>query len=181
MNYNTTLKPHVLEKYKQNIFIETGTLNGDAVQLAIDLKIPKIYSIEIDEKLQKQNIEKFKTNIKNNEVYLIVGDSEIELEKILKNINESVTIWLDSHWDGGVIGNKKCPLYEELEAIKKFSIRTNIFPNILIDDLRCFGGGNWGENIYLNRIIEKIFEINPNYKIEREDGFSPGDVLGCRL
>jgi hypothetical protein len=42
--------------------------------------------------------------------------------------------------------------------------------------MRCFGT-HWGTGITIDMLLEKIKEINPNYKILYEDGHTPSDIL----
>ena len=60
----TTLSKSVLGKYKNNVFVETGTLWGEAVEVAIECGFKKIYSMEIDPEKAKFNKNKFKKEIK---------------------------------------------------------------------------------------------------------------------
>lgn len=170
----STLSKLVLEKYINPYFIETGTQYGYATAIAIELGFEKIISIELDSKLQENNINTFQNYISNGIVNLITGDSLTELIKIIPIIDKPCTFWLDAHVDKGPLGVKKCPLYEELDAIQSSSIKTH---TIMIDDLRIIGNGGWGANVSLNSIKEKIISINPNYKIVLEDGHVPNDIL----
>lgn len=169
-----TLKEKVLSKYKNPCFVETGTYLGDSVELAIKLGFEKIISIEIDENLQSKNIIKFKNEIEKGIVNLIVGDTSLVMKDVIEKLNVQTTFWLDAHVDLGVSGLKKCPIYDELNMISNSKIKTH---TILIDDLRCFGNGLWGEGIELEKIKNIILEINKEYKFTLEDGHVPNDIL----
>ena len=52
----TTLPKEVLTKYLNQYFVETGTANGDCVRLALETGFKKVFSIELDENLQNENI-----------------------------------------------------------------------------------------------------------------------------
>ena len=70
----------------------------------------------------------------------------------------------------------QCPVLYELEAIKKLNVK----PIILIDDVRCITGASWGQSLLevnMNLIIEKLKEINPNYKFTLIDGTIEQDIL----
>jgi archaellum biogenesis ATPase FlaH len=90
--------------------------------------------------------------------------------------------FLDAHVDNSNIHHykKRCPLFEELEAIKKIERKDNV---ILIDDLRIIRNAfPWGETSYghidfLKQIIELILTINPDYKFATLDGHIADDVL----
>ena len=172
-SYNTLTKK-VLQKYVNNTFFETGTYIGDSVKLALEVGFEKIISVEINEELQNKNKLLFENQIKDGNVDLYVGDSLIILEDIIKKLENRTTFWLDAHFDFGVCGVKRCPLYEELESISKSHINNH---TILIDDVRCFGSGNWGQEINVDSVVEKIKKINPDYIIKFEDGIVPNDIL----
>ena len=169
----TTLSKKVLEKYLNPYFVETGTSDGSGVSLALQFEFKKIFSVELDEPLQKQNIDKFTNEINSKKLSLIIGDSLFELCNIINDLDERTTFWLDAHVDFGPKGLKKCPLYEELECIAKSDIKNH---TILIDDMRILGS-HWGEGIYLDELKKIILNINPEYKFKFEDGFVPNDIL----
>lgn len=171
---STTLKKTVLQKYMSPYFFETGTLNGEAVKLALEVGFEKVFSIEIDENLYVQNYKIFLDEIISGKVHLFLGDTIKIMPQILEKIDKKTTFWLDAHVDGGPSGVKKCPLYEEIEFIKKTNIKEH---SILIDDIRCFGGGWWGEGISIESLEKKLKDVNDDYIIIREDGHIPNDVL----
>lgn len=161
----TTLTKQVLEKYPNPYFLETGTAYGDCVRLALELNFEKIFSIEIDPFLQNQNTNCYKQAINENKLTLITGDSLQEIINLIPKLDKPTTFWLDAHVDDGPSGIKKCPLYEELIAIKTSRIKIH---TILIDDMRCIGRGNWGEGITIESLKKYLLEINPEYKFTYE-------------
>jgi hypothetical protein len=172
----TTLKKEVLEKYKNSYFFETGTANGDCVRLALEVGFEKIYSIEIDDNLQNENKIKYKSEIDSGKVILITGDSLQELIKVIPSLDKPTTFWLDAHVDFGPCGIKKCPLYEELHAIKESTIKNH---TILIDDIRVFGD-HWGEDISIYTLKDIILSINPNYNFTFENNtVTYNDILAA--
>ena len=171
----TTLSKEVLSKYPNPYFLETGTANGDCVRLALEMGFSKIFSIELDESLQKENIQKYKLFVDSGRINLVTGDSLQEISNITPSLDKSTTFWLDAHQDFGPKGVKRCPLYEELSAIKYSNIKTH---TILIDDMRMLGQW-WGEGISVGELKERILEINPNYKFTFEDGFTSSDILAA--
>ena len=173
----TTLRKDVLEKYMSPYFFETGTADGDAVRLAIEMGFEKIYSIEIDERLYIQNCEKFKEFIESGQVVLILGDSLLKMEEIIPQLDKPTTFWLDAHVDFGPKGVKRCPLYEELESIKTSNINNH---KIMIDDMRIFGN-HWGTGISTETLKKTLLEINTEYTITIEDGYVPKDVLCAKI
>lgn len=169
----TTLKKEVLQKYKNPYFLETGTANADCVRLALEVGFEKVYSIEIDETLQNENVKNYQPLIDLGKVSLILGDSLLVMNSLVPDLDKPTTFWLDAHVDFGPNGIKKCPLYEELDAIKTNPIKNH---TILIDDVRVFGS-HWGEGIKLETLKTKLQEINPNYKFKFEDGYVQNDIL----
>jgi hypothetical protein len=175
----TTLHREVLNKYLNPYFFETGTASGACVVLALSCGFNKIFSIEIDRNRQEQNMRFFSKEIADNKVKLYTGDSLLLLPEIIHEMDKPTTFWLDAHVDEGVNGIKKCPLYEELEAISKSPIKNH---TIMIDDLNYFGTHNhWGEGISLDTIKGKLLQINPNYKFALENGHVPNDILVAYL
>jgi hypothetical protein len=116
--------------------------------------------------------------------YILINDDSTNMNKYLEqDVFKNKTIFfLDAHVDNSNIYNykKKCPLFYELDAIKKLDRKDNI---ILIDDLRILNTPYpWNEDSYGNinfikTIIDKIYEINPDYKFKTLDGYVKNDVL----
>ncbi len=123
------------KRFNPNVFIETGTYRGDMVE-AVKNYFGKIYTIELGEELHKKAQKRF---AKDKHIELILGDSGIELPKILSRLNEPAQFWLDAHGSQGetVYGEIFTPIEEELKAILNHSIKNHV---ILIDDARCFNG-----------------------------------------
>lgn len=178
-----TISASVLSKYKgkANIFIETGSHIGNTIEVARKLDFKKIYSIELAAHLYKMCVNRFKA-YKN--IHLIHGASEVELPKLLNVIDEKAIFWLDGHWSKGdtALGDKAVPLYDELEAIANHEIKDHI---LLIDDVRLIGDKStdideWG-TLSLDDVKERIFNINPNYKISFENGYVKDDILVASL
>jgi|TARA_B100000085_G_scaffold57860_1_gene50734 hypothetical protein len=173
---STTLSKNVLSKYKNDIFVETGTLWGEAIDLALELGFKKIYSMEIDPEKVKFNKDKFKKEIEEGIVEIIEGDTFKIFKDVISKVDAQATFWLDAHWDGDVLGEYKCPLPFELEALLSHPIKTH---TLLVDDRRLFGqiGSNWGEDLDENLLIEAMTDINPDYQISFEDGCVPKDII----
>ena len=174
-----------LSKYNNNrIFIETGTYLGDGVQRALNAKYKIVLSIELDKKRYLNAKKRFS---KNKNVRIIHGNSGIELSKLLKKVKEPCTFWLDAHYcgepisDGVAIANKWCPMKEELEAINKHHIKNH---TILIDDMRCIDLQHIDKKTNKpvgfpgkKNLLNKLTEINKNYKIKYLPGVIENDVL----
>jgi hypothetical protein len=175
----TTLPKEVITRYLNPYFFETGTANGACVSLALSCGFEKVFSVEIEIGRQNENSKLFENEILQNKVKLYTGDSLLLMPKIVQELDKPTTFWLDAHVDEGVSGVKKCPLYEELETISKSPIKNHI---IMIDDISYFGTKNhWGDGISLDKIREKILEINPKYNFSFENGHVPNDILVAHL
>lgn len=127
-----------IKKYSRlinaNIFFETGSYLGDTLGKNSN-SFKKLYSIEIF----KDNYLFCKNRFKNDKkINLFLGNSVDVMPKILREIerNESITFWLDSHYDGGLTGGSNNPILDELKIIHKFGFSKSA---ILIDDYDDFG------------------------------------------
>ena len=163
------LTKQTLKLFKQgNIFIETGAHVGDGIYEALEAGFEKIISMEIEQKFVDICTNRFSNEILSGRIRIIKGDTLKIMGEIIENINEPITFWLDAHWDNdGAHGEKLCPLFEELSFIKNHPIKNHL---ILIDDMRCLGGGLWGAGVQKEQIIERIKEINSEYKISYTNG-----------
>lgn len=135
------LKQRIISGYARKtgykVFIETGTYLG----LMIDAQknnFERLFSIELDDKLFAYAVEKFKHSDK---IKIWHGDSGTVLSGIMKTINEPAIFWLDGHYSGDItaLGDKECPILEEMEAIFNASRQNHL---LLIDDARLFIGKN---------------------------------------
>jgi 16S rRNA A1518/A1519 N6-dimethyltransferase RsmA/KsgA/DIM1 with predicted DNA glycosylase/AP lyase activity len=73
---------------KFKYFIETGTGHGGAVEGAIKSEVfDKIISIELNPELVEYCRDKFKDN---TNVEIVTGSSDVELPKILEEIDENI-------------------------------------------------------------------------------------------
>jgi hypothetical protein len=150
---------------------------------ALTCGFEKVYCIEIRKDWVDLGNEIFKDDITKG-VYKLYLDDSTNMKKYIINddFKNRTIFFLDAHVDNNNITNykKKCPLFEELEAIKSIERKDNI---ILIDDLRIIKNAfPWGEDSYgnidfLQQIKEYILSINENYKFATLDGFIKDDVL----
>ena len=104
-----------------------------------------------------------------------MGDSGKILYEVIKDIDSPITFWLDGHCSCGITakGDEWSPILKELEQIKKHHIKNH---TILIDDVRQFGT-EYFDFVTIDQIIEKVLEINPDYKIFFIDGGFKDDIL----
>ena len=151
---------------------------------ALECCFDKVYSIEIRSDWVELGKKIFEKEILEYRYNLILDDSTNMKKYIINDIfnNNKTLFFLDAHVDNSDIHNynKKCPLLEELDAIKSINRKDNI---ILIDDLRIIKEPfPWSENSYgninfLDKIKEKILSINENYKFSTLNGHIDNDVL----
>lgn len=166
---SANIGPQGFEPYVQNYFVETGTYMGGGIKKALKAGFKEIRSIEYSTYYYDYAVRKFS---KKPQVKLYLGDSSKDLWRVIKDIKEPITFWLDAHIspprsDKG----KNCPLIEELEQIKRHPIKNHI---ILIDDMHCCGTEDF-DMMVREDFIAKILEINPNYQISYVDGGDNGD------
>lgn len=122
-------------EYQYNTFVETGTWHGETI-FEVERFFNKLYTIEIKKELYEEAVERYA----GNKITFINGDSSIEMEKLVKTLDDNVIFFLDGHWskmDTGM-GTKEIPLIEEIQAINTYFKQAAI---IIIDDLRLFGCG----------------------------------------
>lgn len=159
----------ILLKYKNgcSIFFETGTSHGDTVQTAIECGFEEVYSVETDENLCSEVINRFKKS--TTPVYIYHSSSEQALGSVLPYLESSILFWLDAHPD---CGSGCTPILEELKAIKGYKHPIVI----MIDDMRLMDKGKW--TVTIQDILDKLNEINPHFSIEFEDTErGRGDIL----
>ena len=113
--------------------------------------------MEIDKKLYDLCSQSFNNNEK---VKLFLGDSIEKMPEMLSHINSPTLFWLDAHILSGEI------VFSELELIKGLKNNNH---TIIIDDIPVYF------NSSLDKLKEKILEINPNYKFNLEDALNEGD------
>ena len=155
----------VFSKYLNNYFVETGTYQGLGVSLALEAGFKYIRSVELSDSLYMECLEKFKNYLN---VKLYHGNSSEKLWEMISDIHEPITFWLDAHYSDSTTakGPEFSAVMKELEIIKKHPIKSH---TILIDDVRDMGTPYF-DFVAKEHVIEKILEINPNYKISYENG-----------
>ena len=145
----------IINKFNIQYFVETGTLNGDAVQFIRDLnceEIKEIHSIEILEDLHQNCQLRFEGN---SSVHIHHGLSVDIIGNIIEKMEDgNILFWLDAHFPGADIGRESyvqkdkdekevLPLEEELRIINK--IRGNDYNDVIIcDDLWLYEDGIYG-------------------------------------
>ena len=117
-----------------DIFVETGTFEGETIEYVKDL-FSEIHSVELAEEYYSRVKNRFQSN---SDIHLYLDSSEKFLKKIHPVLKEkSVLYWLDAHWcvaDKTAGEKSQCPLLDELVSIKSLNKKSII----IIDDARLF-------------------------------------------
>ncbi len=166
-----------IDIFNLNIFIESGTGEGDGIDYAIRFSFKKIYSIEYIDEVAKRAKERFP----DERVRIIEGDSSTWFRRFLPLLQgDNILFWLDAHFPGldhtrenkimNVPNNINTPLENELRAIK--SVRPNNRDVIIIDDLRIYINGNYelgnipfGEPVGNIDFVYELFDNTHNIEI----------------
>ena len=176
----------IRKRFGCTVYFETGLWDPTSEvssKKALRSGFDKVYCIELREKWVDLGKKVFEKEIESGRYKLILDDSSNMKNHLDEVINNNKTMFfLDAHVDNNNIHNYKklCPLIDELDAIKSLSRKDNV---ILIDDLRIIKTPfPWGENSYgninfLQEIVNKILEINSDYKFATLNGHVEDDVL----
>lgn len=177
----------IREEHQCKVYLETGMWNPAtdiSLKKALRCSFIRLYCVEIRDDWVVVANDVFENEI-NKDRLTIVHDDSTRLSKYIVNnpdFTNKTIFFLDAHVDNSDIKNyqKRCPLVDELDAIQQLPRNDNV---IMVDDIRIVSQPYpWGEKQYgninfLEKIKEKILEINPNYKFRYLDGHVPNDVL----
>jgi len=136
-----------IERYNLTTFVETGTGKAVGLSYALQFDFQKLFSIEINEQLYTENVNK----IKDPRCQLLWNNSLDGLAIILQQLEMPTLFWLDAHFPGADFGlgsydadiprTLKLPLEYELELIvKNRNCAKDVF---IIDDLRLLEKGEY--------------------------------------
>ena len=170
MGLLTTFDIEELKKeYNLNVFVETGTGEGDSLFYASQFNFETLHSIEYLKPLYDKCIERF--NLYSS-IKLWNGDSLTELKNsVIPSIKNTdrVLFWLDAHflgadfhfqsYDSLINEDEKLvfPLQHELKLIQEMrDIKNDLF---IIDDLRIYEDNNYDDGNWLDA---KKFNIQRN-------------------
>jgi hypothetical protein len=161
-----------------NTFVETGTFQGDTLNIIAQSNVSKIISLELSDIFVNSCRKRFENN---PNIFIYKGNSKYDLYDKIKDIDNKITFWLDSHWSGvpdiGCDSVTICPILEELDQIKQHS-NTH---TIMINDIRLMNNSDnkyEGFPIKIDQILTKLYEINPNYQIKYFDDYcAKNDIL----
>jgi len=134
-HYKVATLRALAKRYGLRVFVETGTLYGETIDLlspSFDLCI----TIEVDPRLHALAIRRFAGR---SSIRPILGDSAEVIPTVLAQLDRPALFWLDGHYSGGETsrGAKDTPIVSELEAILAHSAAGHI---VVIDDARLFNG-----------------------------------------
>jgi hypothetical protein len=167
--------PTFFKLFPNYYFVETGTALGDSVREALKAGFSEIHSIEIDVSCVAKAIKLFAAH---KQVHIWQGDSMLLLSQIIAPMNKPITFWLDAHSRPDLqADHKNMPILFELDQIKKHPIKTH---TILIDDM-CHFSTQAYDFVPVRQLIDKIKEINKDYRITFIDGTEKNDVLVAQV
>lgn len=104
----------LVEILKPDFAIESGSFLGTTTQYLAGFASKKVYSIEINRKFATVASVRLKSDIDENRVEIIEGNSAQQMPRILREINpktSSVFAYLDAHWLEDI------PLFEEIQSL----------------------------------------------------------------
>ena len=150
---------NLVQKYHIDYFVETWTYEWDTTQIISKL-VKVVYTIELAKYYYDLAVIRFK-NQRN--IILLCGDSWEKLSEVFNSsLNDRCLIFLDGHYSGWETakGKTDCPIFWELEKIKKHHIKNHI---IVIDDVRLI----WVDIHYpdMKNLIDFLLSINEKYSI----------------
>ena len=131
----------------RDVFVETGTYQGETLQHAVDAGFKKLFSIEYVWEYALAAKEKFK-GCKNVEIFresspdfLFLIVDHIKGTNLDRPVMSSL-FWLDAHFQGGLTTEMspvhgQCPLLAELAEIFRWPWKSKP-PIVLIDDAHMF-------------------------------------------
>ena len=113
--------------------IETGTYKADTVR-ALRKDFDRIVSVELSPELHARAVRR--TRHQTN-AELVLGDSALELTRIVGTLDRPALFWLDAHYSGGrtSLGDAISPIEAEINAILGATVRGHV---VVIDDAREF-------------------------------------------
>jgi hypothetical protein len=177
------------EKHNCKNYFETGLFDPRtdvSSRKALLCGFDKLFCIEIMEVWVELAKIVFEKDIITERYNIYLDDSTNMIKYLDSDVFKNKTLFfLDAHvyYDDNLNHHnykKRCPLFEELEAIKSLERKDNL---ILIDDLRIIKSTfPWGEESYgnidfLDQIKKTILSINKDYKFDTLDGYVKDDVL----
>lgn len=141
------------EKYKLQVFVESGTLEGDGIQAALDAGFKEIISLDIDEEMVAKAHKRFANN---NRVHIYYNDSVVWFQSSPPIIRSNRCLyWLDAHFPGATNNNElylnpENTTVRELKQLIKIPRITESV--IILDDLWLYEDGEYAWGSYINHL-----------------------------
>lgn len=155
--------------------IETGTFMGSSTPYLASLVSSKTFTIEIDSHSAQSAQKRFTKNHSNLDIELILGDSAIEIEKVLSKLDSSSTriiAYLDAHWLDAI------PTSAELLALCEWGGPwLAIIDDFHVETDSGFGFDKYENTIIGNNLVPKNFELRtyvPSHNSKFETGRKKG-------
>lgn len=133
-----------------DVFIETGTYQGGAVDYALSRGIKEIHTVEYNKEFYDKLVDKYRVN---KYVKLYHGSSADQMKLFMPAVKNRALVWLDAHDTFGTGGG--VPTIDELIILMKHEINTH---TIMIDDVPMY----FGDGSALRKLI---LSINSDYEI----------------
>ena len=167
------LNSGILSKHVNPVFVETGTYQCEAVELAIKLGFKTIHTIEWDPGMAKAAKARY---VSNPAVHTYMGDSADQLIPIVQGLTQPTTFWLDAHplVTPMPLFTPCFPLLREILVLSRFL--PNIPCTILMDDMRTFSAKE------LEMLVFAMKQLWPNAQHEfYSDHVATNDVYCCNI
>jgi hypothetical protein len=147
------------------VFVETGTYEGDSTEAAAEF-FDEVHTVELSEELYARAVKRFEGS---PAVHVHHGPSPQLLRELSAELgSRSVLYWLDAHWcgEGSASGEVECPLLFELEAIGSLNDRSVV----MIDDARLFlapppAPSKPGEWPHLSDLLARLAAVRPENEL----------------
>lgn len=148
------------------VFVETGTLEGEAITRVRD-SFDEIHSIELSHYYYAHAVDRFAGD---PHVRLYHGDSRRALASLRPTLaDRAVLYWLDAHWcvaDETEGERSQCPLLDELAALGSLNGESVV----LIDDARLFlatppypyEASDWPG---FHQVLQKLLPLSSSHEI----------------
>lgn len=169
-----------------NLYFETGLWDPRtdvSSKHALRSGFEHVFCIEIRPDWVELGKQEFKDDISKGRYHLLLDDST-KMKKYLNSplFEKRTLFFLDAHVDNTQIPDhaQKCPLMDELDAIKSLSRKDHV---ILVNDLRIlrnpypWGEARYGAIDFVESIKQRILQINPCYQFKTLHGLVPDDIL----
>jgi predicted O-methyltransferase YrrM len=131
---------HISQELSPTHVIETGTYFAGSTGFLSSLTQGTCFSIEVDPRIHKIAEENILANFGNQNIHLIQGSSDTEIEHVLALLSESARVlaYLDAHW------YENMPLQRELIALSSWG---GVWVAV-IDDFKVPGDVGYGFDKY---------------------------------